>query len=684
MHRPSAMAAALIIGPLLLQATPSPAAGGIITATGSAAAVAPSRRASPAAAAGGGGSAAAAAVVAQPAKIALYYSGWQLVGQREDQPTVGDVNNVTRVQRLVGRGFTHGMLAHGNDAILLNGTVVSGSNCSGWTPASRTCAARFLFENGLASYMTIGLNFHRFFEDPGKIPMPTRRQYSPFVNRTAHLLAMQGMTANLRAQSPYLAGVLNDLEYGCWPSNGGIGNATSEQLMFPDLQERLGNAPSAMAAEGWPSFTDWPAAKAHPVPLTQQQWTLEQLMYNMPKPWAGSASPGTRSNTRDATVARVSGSPGGKTTMFAQIFEPSATRRLTRIDLWLRLSASTLPQMPYISYFITKVKADGFPDVDNPLQCATLRPKDRMGGKFVKCGVSAKELPTALTVTGLSPDWQPMKLYFNPEEAQLTKGTKYALVLENCPLDTCWLSAAQSDKVRRSDTETAYEIAVHNGGTAAGAMVFTDGAWKALSGAAAASVFYEPGSTGLGYTPNQLHADWVAFHANTTANEVKEMAAIAKTIPALNSTNGKTLDVVAYSGYAGTGIYDPSSMSHYGDLTEKYGVDWEVLSAAGLTVAMVGYGNHPITPILDAVAKGSAAAGNPGKSCPVVCGVISGTQAQFAQRYNTCAAAQGGDGLVMEYDGHHTFDNDLGFHVPGYDEHTLGEEAGYGPSAKAF
>ena len=42
------------------------------------------------------------------------------------------------------------------------------------------------------------------------------------------------------------------------------------------------------------------------------------------------------------------------------------------------------------------------------------------------------------------------------------------------------------------------------------------------------------------------------------------MAAIAKTIPSLNSTNGKTLDVVAYSGYAGIGIYDPSSMVHYG------------------------------------------------------------------------------------------------------------------------
>ena len=147
------------------------------------------------------------------------------------------------------------------------------------------------------------------------------------------------------------------------------------------------------------------------------------------------------------------------------------------------------------------------------------------------------------------------------------------------------------------------------------------------------------------------------------------MAAIAKTIPArqVGSGKNKTLDVVVYSGYAGLGIYDPTSMDHYGDLVEKYGVDWEVLSAAGLNVAMVGYGDHPILPILDAIAKGKNAFAGGNSSCPVVCGVISGTQADFAQRYNTCAAAQGGEGFIMEYDGKHTFDNDLGFHVP--DDH---------------
>jgi hypothetical protein len=142
--------------------------------------------------------------------------------------------------------------------------------------------------------------------------------------------------------------------------------------------------------------------------------------------------------------------------------------------------------------------------------------------------------------------------------------------------------------------------------------------------------------------------DWVGFHANITGNEVKQMAAIAKTIPArqVGSGKNKTLDVVVYSGYAGLGIYDPTSMDHYGDLVEKYGVDWEVLSAAGLNVAMVGYGDHPILPILDAIAKGKNAFAGGNSSCPVVCGVISGTQADFAQRYNTCAARKVAKGVL--------------------------------------
>ena len=84
-----------------------------------------------------------------PAKIALYYSGWQLVGQRPDQPTAGDTNNKTRVEGLLGRGFTHAMLEHGNDATLVrqngskHGDAVCGSNCSSWASHWRCCQSSF-------------------------------------------------------------------------------------------------------------------------------------------------------------------------------------------------------------------------------------------------------------------------------------------------------------------------------------------------------------------------------------------------------------------------------------------------------------------------------------------------------------------------------------------------------------
>ena len=135
--------------------------------------------------------------------------------------------------------------------------------------------------------------------------------------------------------------------------------------------------------------------------------------------------------------------------MFAQTFVLPAMQRLTRVDLWLRLSSpTTLPQMPYISYFIAPLKDDGSPDVDNPIQCAIPRPTNRRGGKWIKCGVSAKELPVAPPTDAESDSrrskewtaqWQPLKLYFDPEETLLERGKQYALILESCPLDICWL-----------------------------------------------------------------------------------------------------------------------------------------------------------------------------------------------------------------------------------------------------
>lgn len=72
-------------------------------------------------------------------KIAVYYSGWQLVGQRLDQPTPGDTIDATRIKSLVQRGFTHVMMEDGN--LELNHAV---------EPLD---TLRFLGEHGLASFM---------------------------------------------------------------------------------------------------------------------------------------------------------------------------------------------------------------------------------------------------------------------------------------------------------------------------------------------------------------------------------------------------------------------------------------------------------------------------------------------------------------------------------------------------
>ena len=110
-----------------------------------------------------------------------------------------------------------------------------------------------------------------------------------------------------------------------------------------------------------------------------------------------------------------------------------------------------------------------------------------------------------------------------------------------------------------------------------------------------------------------------------------------------------------YSGYASGrgGIAPPRATTHYGDLRQRYGVDWEVLTAAGLTVAMVGYGSQNISDTKQLLLAGAAGRGVP----PLVCGCIAGTQAHFAERYHTCDGA-------MEFDTARSFDSDLHFHVP--------------------
>ena len=67
--------------------------------------------------------------------------------------------------------------------------------------------------------------------------------------------------------------------------------------------------------------------------------------------------------------------------------------------------------------------------------------------------------------------------------------------------------------------------------------------WRAAAGVALRVRLFAPADEA---NPDRLHSDWVAFHASTTALELKMYADVAETLPARNSTTGGTMDVVAY------------------------------------------------------------------------------------------------------------------------------------------
>jgi hypothetical protein len=319
-------------------------------------------------------------------KTAVYYSGWQLIGQRPDQPTAGDTRNLTRINELVRRGFTHVMMADGN--MVVNRTVHS------------LDTLRFLGQRGLASYMDVGWCLHTFYEDPAQLPASVRREFSPFSNRTGSQKQLQAVERILRAASPWLAGIMNDLEFPPWNSD------------FPDLDERLGNRPSASV--DWPSFVDWPTPGAHKLPANSN-WTLEKLFFNMPQ-WTHNDG-GTPGST--GAALRIAGTPGEPAgSMVAQLFRPAAPT-LARMDLWLRLTWA-LPKLPYLSYYVAPLLADGTPDTDHPVLCAIPRPKPDIlpyaTGKYIKCGVHASELAALVAPNATQPllpnssSWQPIKL----------------------------------------------------------------------------------------------------------------------------------------------------------------------------------------------------------------------------------------------------------------------------------
>ena len=124
--------------------------------------------------------------------------------------------------------------------------------------------------------------------------------------------------------------------------------------LFPDLDERIGNNPSASASE-WPSFTNWPQSNAHPIPKGHKNWTLNALFFNMPR-WTHNDNAAGATGASGTAALRIAGTPGGASvSMVAQLFRPREPS-LARIDLWLRLTASAQPKMPYLSYLTPRNK----------------------------------------------------------------------------------------------------------------------------------------------------------------------------------------------------------------------------------------------------------------------------------------------------------------------------------------
>jgi hypothetical protein len=158
-------------------------------------------------------------------------------------------------------------------------------------------------------------------------------------------------------------------------------------------------------------------------------------------------------------------------------------------------------------------------------------------------------------------------------------------------------------------------------------------------------------------TTGTLHDDWVSYQCFVTALQVGVMARLASAHHVYNSTlRPQRMEVWAFSGYAGIGIYSPNSHGKLGDVRDVYGVDWAALSRAGLDVAMADYGTQNIS-----VPRGALAASRNDSTTAValVCGSKS-SQAVFSKNYEECDGA-----FEFERAGSRTpFGDGFDFHVP--------------------
>jgi hypothetical protein len=158
-------------------------------------------------------------------------------------------------------------------------------------------------------------------------------------------------------------------------------------------------------------------------------------------------------------------------------------------------------------------------------------------------------------------------------------------------------------------------------------------------------------------TTRTLHDDWVSYQCFVTSLQVSVMARLASAHHVYNSTRPhQRMEVWAFSGYEGIGIYPPNSHGKLGDVRDVIGVDWAAMSRAGLDVAMVGYGTQNVSATRRALA---ASRNDSATAVALVCGSKS-SQAVFSKNYKECDGA-----FEFERAGSSTpFGDDFDFHVP--------------------
>eukprot|EP01051_Picozoa_sp_SAG22_P012890 SAG22_NODE_1384_length_4534_cov_2.266516_4_plen_889_part_01 len=642
-------------------------------------------------------------------KLVVFYNGWRLLdncGPSNWGATC--VVNHGHCRKMVGLGF--------NVAVVMI-----------YTPPS---ALRGLALCGMVPWVAIGNNMHTcdhekarairpapFPECCNSVKEPEPADYrsfcaahisSPFLNQSAYRARVRNATDTLQQLQGWAAGALDDIEQPPWPQRSYSAAGLPQVFNFTDLEQRLGNQPSASAPE-WPSFTDWPTANAHRLP-NGRALTIEAVQYNDPQrittaqpaevtwdssgppqvvlhqgiPNAKNASahelgylwstgPGPPDSAENSVVfGRVSSdltrappppSPGtagvlsiagkGNISMISQPFQLRGDHtRLTRVDLWLQRSIPGQYPAAWLSFSICEVDSTtGLPMVESAILCAQRSPPNpeypqyfRSAGLYATCGYMPSDMPVKS-----SNSWSPTSLYVDPAVAALDPAKTYAIVLQFAGKKLSLMASSPASYEAGTQNSPSREF---------DAMAFDSRSseWHAVPGVALRVHLFAPADEAH---PNRLHADWVSFHASTTAHELRLFADVAKTIKTYNST-GLTMDVVAYSAYAGVGMGPARQANYLGDVREEYGVDWSDLAQAGLTVAMCGYGAQDIRPTRSALAAGARTASPPANKPPLLVCSCKSSQDVFTKEYEMCDGA-------MEFEsrgGSTPFNRDFNFHVP--------------------